>query len=166
MRSLPTGTRRQLVAGAFLLGVGLMGVLDVAIFHEMLGWHHLLSARTSDPRTNELADGVFHLGTSVVTVVGVALLWRAASHLPEVRGGRHLVAGALLGGASFNVAEVTVDHLLLRLHTLHPSGDLRLDTAFLGANFALAAAAAWAIRRAPEPPAGRILRRRRRAFGE
>jgi hypothetical protein len=48
-------------APALTIGIGLGGFIDGIVLHQILGWHHMLSARTGfDMRANELADGLFH----------------------------------------------------------------------------------------------------------
>lgn len=129
------GPPRAAIAAGFLLGVGLAGLLDGIVFHQLLEWHHFVSARTGDARTNVLADGAFHLGAWIATFLGVALAWRHRTVLP----GRSLVAAAVAGAAAFNLLDVVVNHFLLRVHTLHPSGSLVYEGAFVLLNVAVGA---------------------------
>lgn len=62
--------------GSFLLGVGLGGFVDGIVLHQVLQWHHMLSATHRYPTTtiagieaNTLADGLFHVAT-LIAVVG------------------------------------------------------------------------------------------------
>src|SRR3954463_830259 len=112
----------QMRNAGILLGLGLGGFFDGIVLHQLLQWHHMVSNVASfSPETvaglrvNTLADGLFHAVTYIVTVVGVALLWRA------LRAGkrgttRQLIGLALLGWGLFNVVEGVIDHLLLGIH--------------------------------------------------
>ncbi len=80
----------------------------------------MLSAVTT-PRTlgglerNTLGDGVFHLGTYLITIGGV--LWRVRT---SRRGARtrpaDFICGLLIGWGAFNLVEGLVDHQWLGLH--------------------------------------------------
>lgn len=166
MPLLPRGTRRRIIVAGALLGVGLMGTLDGALFHEVLGWHQLLDQQTSDPRTNQIADGLFHLATWTSTVLGLAVLWHAASRLPEIRAGHTLLGSIIVGAATFNVAKVVIDHFVLGLHLLHPSGNIAWDIGFAIGNVALAALGYGVLRADDAPRVSRAHRRQRRPLGE
>lgn len=57
------------------------GFFDGILLHQVLQWHHLLSAVESeavrDLRVQVLADGLFHVVKYVVAAVGLWLLWAA-----------------------------------------------------------------------------------------
>ena len=59
------------LAPALTIGIGLGGFVDGIVAHQILGWHHMLSARTGDMRTNEVADGLFHAGAWVIVLAGI-----------------------------------------------------------------------------------------------
>jgi len=124
------------IVASTLLGIGLGGFFDGIVLHQILQWHHLLSAHapvdTVDGlRFNTLADGLFHGVTWILTVVGVALLFR------YLRGGaslrwRSLIGGLLLGWGGFNLLEGLVNHQLLGLHHVRPGPDeVIYDVGFL-----------------------------------
>ena len=106
----------QLRNAGILLGLGLGGFFDGIVLHQLLQWHHMVSnVESFSPETvaglrvNTLADGLFHAVTYILTVAGVALLWRA------LRGGergtaRQFIGLALLGWGLFNLVEGIVDH--------------------------------------------------------
>jgi len=137
-----------------LLGVGLGGFLDGIVLHEILGWHHMVSAAepptTVDAlRTNVLADGLFHAFAWVVTLVGVFLLWRAIdiAHGRPPRG--LLVGGLLVGWALFNLVEGLVDHVLLGIHHVREGPDATAwDLGFLAASAVLFVVGSSVLRRA------------------
>jgi len=109
------------VAPAVVLGVGLGGLLDGIVFHQLLQWHHLVS-RTHSPETvagleiNTLADGLFHLVMLVVLGVGLVLTWRQARRGRLDVTPRRIVGAVLTGLGGFNVVEGGLMHLLLGLH--------------------------------------------------
>ncbi|CAN5144929.1 hypothetical protein BH20GEM2_BH20GEM2_21480 [soil metagenome] len=90
-----------------LLGVGLGGFVDGIVFHQILQWHHLLSARSGlEPVTlgnlehNTLADGFFHAFTWVAVVLGLWFLWRRQEEWwSGTDSGRALLGWILVGGA-------------------------------------------------------------------
>lgn len=116
----PTGTwPGRALAGGLLLGVGLGGLLDGIVLHQLLQWHHLVSDAGHPVDTvrglerNTLADGIFHAGAWLVTLLGAWLLLAAQ---PLTRAPR-LLAGTLLAGwGLFNLVEGLVNHLLLGIH--------------------------------------------------
>ena len=119
-----------------LLGIGLGGFFDGIVIHQILQWHHMLSAHTpvdtvDGLRLNTLADGLFHASTWVFTVVGVVLLYRQVRDGASLRWGG-LAGGLLAGWGGFNVVEGLVNHQLLGLHHVRPGPDEVLwDVGFL-----------------------------------
>jgi uncharacterized membrane protein len=139
---------------AILLGIGLGGFFDGIVFHQLLQWHHLVSTpvpptSVENLQLNTLLDGAFHSLAWLVTVVAVALSWRAArsTRMPNWR---YVVGGALAGWGGFNLVEGIVDHHLLELHHVRPGPDqLAWDLAFLGWGALMAAAGWWLMRHSP-----------------
>ena len=135
---LPGRVKRLVQAGVFL-GLGLGGFFDGIVFHQILQWHHMVSARTDpnvlgDLQLNVMMDGFFHAATYVFTVVGIVLLWRAWRRPAVPKSGRTLAGSTILGWGIFNVVEGTVNHHLLGLHHVWPDGPgstLVWDVAFL-----------------------------------
>ena len=128
---------RRLLGAAVVLGIGLGGLFDGIVFHQVLQWHHLLS-EPAPPTTvpslqlNTFADGVFHAATWATTLVGVWLLAAAGGGAHIASRGRILTAGLLIGWGAFNVVEGLVDHYLLRIHHVRPGPEEALyDAAFL-----------------------------------
>lgn len=122
-----------------MFGVGLGGFVDGIVLHQVLQWHHMVSATGEDPRTlaglevNTMADGFFHvatwfvvLGASIVTVTH----WRQGLLAPSWR--VHL-GGLLTGWGLFNLVEGVVDHHLLGVHHVRDDlgGPLSWDLGFL-----------------------------------
>ena len=131
---------RPLVVAGVVLGMGLGGFFDGIVLHQILQWHHMLSAHpdptvAGDLRLNVLADGLFHAATYLFTVAGVALLWRARRRGNVPASGRALLGSAIAGWGIFNLVEGVVNHLLLGIHHVWPDGPgsvLLWDLAFLG----------------------------------
>jgi uncharacterized membrane protein len=151
----PRDDRRPWLAG-ILFGVGLGGFVDGIVLHQVLQWHHMLSATDDHPTTdvagleaNTLADGMFHVATLVVVIVASVVTvrdWRNGRPAPSWR----WYSGALLlGWGAFNLVEGLVDHHLLGLH--HVRDDVTdpalWDVGFLVLSAALAAAGAVLVRR-------------------
>jgi uncharacterized membrane protein len=132
--------------GVFGFGIG--GLADGIVLHQVLQWHHLISDGTTTRtveglEANTLADGLFHLATLLVVVVGTALLWRAAPGR-----GREVVGGTLVGWGVFNLVDEVVFHLLLDLHHIRMvEGYLAYDLAFAGIGVLLVLAGWRLLRR-------------------
>lgn len=59
--------------GAFLFGVGMIGMLDGIVFHQILQWH---SVNMHTDRFHQiLSDGLFHIfATFIIFIAGIMLL--------------------------------------------------------------------------------------------
>jgi uncharacterized membrane protein len=110
-----------------LLGLGLGGFVDGIVLHQILQWHHMVSAGTP-PTTlaglevNTLADGFFHLATWVFVVaasITSIAAWRQGRLAPSWSFHLGLV---LMGWGAFNLVEGLIDHQLLGIH--HVRDDL------------------------------------------
>jgi uncharacterized membrane protein len=76
---MPYSTVRPLVTSGLLLGIGMGGSLDGIVLHQLLQFHNMLSARYPPTsvvhlEVNMFWDGMFHLLTWVITLVGIAAL--------------------------------------------------------------------------------------------
>ncbi len=144
---------------SLLLGIGMGGFIDGIVLHQMLQWHHMLTDTGRHPagtiaglEANTVADGVFHAGTWLFVIAGVTLLlraWQQRRLAPALS--THL--GLLLAGwGIFNVAEGTIDHLLLGVHHVRDDlgGPLWWDLGFLALGVLLMLGGGWLAReRAP-----------------
>ena len=149
-------TRGPLLAAAFVLGVGLGGFVDGIVFHQLLQWHNMLSAKypPTDPEhavrnleINMFWDGLFHAATWLMTALGVGLLWRAAWRPDVPKSTATLVGGLLLGWGAFNLVEGVIDHHLLHLHHVFEGPNhLAYDLAFLASGVVLSLAGLGLIR--------------------
>ena len=145
-------SRQRLLWAGLLLGIGLGGLFDGIVMHQVLQWHHLFSEHVP-PNTvenlelNTLADGVFHAATWIVTVAGILTLWASDGARHHAGGTRCLVGATLVGWGSFNTVEGIVDHHVLNLHHVRPGPDEFLyDLAFLAWGVAMAIVGTWLIR--------------------
>lgn len=106
-----------------VLGAGAMGALDEIVFHQLLQWHHFYDH--ADDFGRILSDGLLHLATLTLLLVGVGRLWAGRRALATLLTARPLRAGILLGMGGFQLFDGVVDHKILRLH------QVRTDTAAL-----------------------------------
>lgn len=134
---------RPLLSAGLVLGVGMGGFVDGIVFHQIFQLHNMLSARRpADTLTNleinMVWDGLFHLLTWTVTLVGIGLLFRAA-RAPGVNWSARLLTGGMLAGwGLFNVVEGLIDHFLLGVHHVVERLGLSIwDYAFLASGVLL-----------------------------
>jgi uncharacterized membrane protein len=113
-----------------LVGIGVAGTLDEVVLHQLLGWHHFYDRSTAS--VGLVSDGVFHLVSTAVLVVGVILLVERRHSSPDPP--RRALAGVLLGAGGFNLYDGTVQHKLLGLHQVRAGvpENLPYDLAFVG----------------------------------
>jgi len=129
-----------------LIGVGVGGIVDGVVLHQILQWHHLLTSTGDHPattvaglETNTLADGMFHLAALIVLLVAVSMLWR------RIRDGaratsRSLVGTAIAGWGAFNLGEGLVNHHFLGIHHVREGPDAFVyDVGFLAVSAVLVA---------------------------
>ncbi|PKR82794.1 DUF2243 domain-containing protein [Heyndrickxia camelliae] len=101
--------------GAFLLGIGLIGMLDGIIFHQILQWHSMYMYTN---RFNQIvSDGLFHLLVTIVIFWGALVLWKTS---PNDQSSLVFISGLLFGGGLFNFIEGIIDHHILRIHHVKP----------------------------------------------
>jgi len=130
-------SRPRLIIAAMLLGVGLGGLFDGIVLHQILQWHHMISTpmppdTLENLELNTLGDGIFHAATWVVTIVGVFVLMSSDGARHEKGGTATLIGGMLVGWGLFNTVEGLIDHQLLNLHHVRPGPDeLLYDLGFL-----------------------------------
>ena len=107
-----------------VLGIGLGGFVDGIVLHQILQWHNMGSA-VLPPTTMEAMqqnmrwDGWFHVVSLAITVAGVFLLLREATHNRQLPVARGLMGQMLVGWGAFNVFEGVVDHVVLEIHHVH-----------------------------------------------
>jgi uncharacterized membrane protein len=146
-RDLPPRT------SGLLFGLGLGGFVDGIVLHQILQWHHMVSAETP-PTTlaglelNTLADGFFHLATWVLVVaasITSITAWRQGRLAPSWSFHLGLV---LAGWGIFNLVEGLIAHQLLGVHHVRDDlgAPLTWDLGFLASGLLLIAGG-WLLHR-------------------
>lgn len=117
-RSVPSG----LSWAGYLLGFGLGGFFDGILLHQVLQWHHLLSAVEAaafrDIRVQILADGLFHALMYVIALGGLLLLWRGRRAFADAGVDRLLLANALIGFGVWHMFDGVLSHWILGIHRI------------------------------------------------
>lgn len=143
-----TSRLRRLAAPGMVLGAGLGGFVDGILLHQVLQWHHLLSSTDTDNvgiphqptntvhglEINTLWDGLFHVATWLLVLLGMALLFERLRPRDRPAWRRlELWAWVLVGWGLFNLVEGLVNHHLLGIHHVR-EGEHQLgwDLGFLG----------------------------------
>ncbi len=135
--------RRSLLRIGVLLGIGVIGTLDEVVLHQLLQWHNFYVHTTSYWRI--VSDGIFHLVSSALLVIGALLLWARGYQLGAPGEGRALLAGLLLGMGGFNLYDGIIQHKILQLHPVREgvANIVPYDLAFNGVALALLLAGWW-----------------------
>lgn len=131
----------------YLLGFGLGGFFDGILLHQILQWHHLLSAIDPDNlRFQVAADGYFHALMYLIAAVG---LWLLAT---SKRGsGRLLLAGLLIGFGLWHGVDAVLSHWTLGIHRIRMDSPRPLvwDLAWFGIFGLVPMIAGWTMGRRP-----------------
>lgn len=112
---------RSALRSGVILGVGAMGAIDEIVFHQVLQWHHFYSDTTTSRQI--VSDGLLHLFTLTMLILGALRLWRERRRLADVVTDRPFGAGVLLGLGGFQLFNGIVDHKILRLHQIREDTD-------------------------------------------
>jgi len=159
----PSPLFSPLVRAGLVLGLGLGGFFDGIVFHQILGWHHVVcTTATCQPdsiaalQLQNTQDGWFHFSVWLLTISGVVLLFRAACPPVSLWSGRLLGGAMLAGWGAFNFTEGLINHHLLGLHHVRPGHphEFLYDMLFL-ATGPLLAAIGWGLGRTT--PSRRLL---------
>lgn len=110
----------------YLLGFALGGFFDGILLHQVLQWHHLLSAVKRAPfqdiKVQILADGLFHVLMYFIAASGLWLLWKARRAYAAPGADRLLLANAFIGFGVWHVLDSILSHWILGIHRI------RMDT--------------------------------------
>ncbi len=135
---------RPLISSGILLGAGLGGFVDGILFHQILQMHSMLSGRLPvtdliSAKVNMAWDGYFHASAWLMTVLGLAALFKAGKRHDVPWSGFMLTGSMLLGWGLFNLVEGTLDHLILGIHHVdeYSLNHAPADLSFLLAGFLL-----------------------------
>lgn len=108
--------------GAFWLGIALGGFFDGILLHQVLQWHHLLSAVTVGPfgdlRWQIMADGLFHGVMYLVGLWGALRLYRGRASVAAPGAGRQLAAWLAIGFGVWHVVDAVLSHWVTGLHRI------------------------------------------------
>lgn len=138
------------------IGFALGGFFDGILLHQLLQWHHLLSALDgpfASLRAQVVADGAFHALMYVVAAAGIAMLVRSRAALATTSA-RRVAGAALVGFGAWHVLDGVVSHWLLGIHRI------RMDVPdplfwdllwFFAFGVATLAIGAWLMRSAGPP---------------
>ncbi len=126
------------------LGIGAMGALDEIVFHQLLQWHHFYVH--THPQGQIVSDGLLHVFTLAMLLLGACLLWERRQRIASVPGRAPFLAGFLLGLGGFQLFDGIVDHKILRLHQIREDTDnlLPYDLAW-NAGAVLLLIGGWAV---------------------
>ena len=117
-RADASGGRGSVAAAAFLLGFALSGFFDGVLLHQILQWHHLLSALGGDLRFQVVADGWFHAAMYAVAALGLWRLWRARASLGRIGASAAVAGWGLIGFGTWHVVDAVGSHWLLGIHRI------------------------------------------------
>ncbi|MDQ3656310.1 MAG: DUF2243 domain-containing protein [Chloroflexota bacterium] len=143
------------IGAGLLLGIGLGGLFDGIVLHQILQWHHMVShvdrydpATVSGLEANTLADGLFHAVTYVFLVAGLWCLWRYAERPAAGWSTTAFIGLLLMGFGTFNLVEGVINHLVLEVHHVRDKSERQLawDLGFLAWGLAMLGGG-WALAR-------------------
>lgn len=127
---LPADQDRRTVLAGLLLGAGIAAsVVDLAVFHLLLQWHHFYDLSTTEVAL--VSDGLFHAFGWFVTVGGLFLLADVRRRGPTSWG--RWTGGLLAGLGLFQLLDGVLLHKVLRIHQVRYDVELlAYDLAWLG----------------------------------
>lgn len=152
--SVRSNSSKPLVKSGLVLGIGFGGFADGIVLHQILGWHHLVCITAHcEPTSIEhlqrqnTQDGFFHLAVWIVSLVGTAMLFRAARS-GRIWSGKVLAGAMLAGWGLFNFVEGLIDHQILGIHHVLPGHPQQFlwDMLFLATGPLFGLAGWWMIR--------------------
>jgi uncharacterized membrane protein len=144
--------RGAILSSGLLLGTGLGGFADGIVLHQILQWHNMLSSVRPPTdlvamKYNMVWDGLFHAFTWLMTVAGLARLWRAGQRDDVPWSTRTFVGSMIMGWGLFNAIEGVIDHQLLGIHHVHPGANqLAWDLGFIASGVIMIVVGLLAIR--------------------
>jgi uncharacterized membrane protein len=121
--------RKRMITAGLLIGIGMGGLLDGIVLHQILQWHNMLSSvlppDTLDAmKINMLWDGFFHAFVFLAVAAGIFLLWKTAEGNIRFPGIFMLTGLLLLGWGIFNLVEGIVNHQILQIHHVRYINDI------------------------------------------
>lgn len=107
--------KSTLVTG-ILLGIGIAGFIDEALFHQLLQWHNFYWDTTHYGRI--FSDGLFHVASTLILLWGALRLWRDRD-TPNPQRSAAIFAGILIGAGGFNAYDGIVQHVIFHFHLVN-----------------------------------------------
>lgn len=149
--------RRAFTWAGYLLGFSLGGFFDGILLHQILQWHHLLSAVDRPPfrdlRVQVMADGLFHAAMYLIAMIGLWNLFRARHIFAERAADRLLAANVLIGFGVWHVVDAVLFHWTLQIHHIRmDQNPLLWDILWFVAFGLLFIGAGMLLRRGAIPP--------------
>src|SRR5690606_25378146 len=110
-----------LTTTSIIIGIGLGGLIDGIVLHQILQWHEMLSNKILATNyvgksVNMFWDGIFHAFCLLIILLGCVLMWRLLQRNDINTSGKLFSGGLLMGWGIFNIVEGIIDHHLLKLH--------------------------------------------------
>lgn len=111
---------RRMGTAAALLGFSLGGFFDGIVLHQILQWHHVLSAVRADAwatvEAQILADGLFHAAMYLIGLLGLYLLVSRHGSVYAQRTWGTFLPMFLVGFGVWHAVDAVLMHWLLGLH--------------------------------------------------
>ena len=147
---LPADQDHRTVLAGLLLGAGIAAsVVDLAVFHLLLQWHHFYDLSTTEVAL--VSDGFFHAFGWFVTVGGLFLLADVRRRGPASWG--RWTGGLLAGLGLFQLLDGVLLHKVLRIHQVRYDVELLpYDLVWLGSAAVVLAAGLVVLRRTRPAP--------------
>ena len=106
---------RKNFLGPFLFGIGIIGMLDGIIFHQLLKWHSVFMY--TDRVHQVMSDGLFHILATTIIFISGLILWKID---PREVNTMYFLGSFLLGAGMFNFIEGILNHHILQIHHVKP----------------------------------------------
>ncbi|QKS46580.1 DUF2243 domain-containing protein [Paenibacillus cellulosilyticus] len=103
-----------------LFGVGFVGFIDEAVFHQLLHWHHFYDKSTT--AAGLVSDGLFHALSFFATIASSFMM--AALKQAQAFRFRRWLGGIFLGAGIFQLYDGIVQHKMMRLHQIRYNVDI------------------------------------------
>lgn len=115
-----TNQNKLNIWSGILFGIGLVALIDEAVFHQLLHWHHFYDKSTT--AIGLVSDGLFHAFSWFSSVLALFMVtslrryhaWQAKKWL----------ACILIGAGGFQLYDGTIQHKLMRLHQIRYHVDI------------------------------------------
>ncbi|CAM4041895.1 DUF2243 domain-containing protein [Bordetella muralis] len=127
---------RRVRRAGYLLGFAMGGFFDGILLHQILQWHHLLSAIQAgilrDLRVQVAVDGMFHALMYVLAAAGLWVLFRLRGSSPAVSL-RPLWPAFWMGFGAWHIVDAVFSHWVTGIHRIRMDSDMPLvwDVAWL-----------------------------------